>query len=222
MTYEMALALCIVFLVVGIQIFIFRAQWEDFFKTVYQTIQEVVAESRNDQNQNKQTITDQLSNGNVQDDTQDSVKEGLTWERVKDQYAMPLLFVGVFPLYYFIMHKMDFVISEDANMGGIIICAFVIITLLILVLAVYVQNEKNIRRKFWLHLFVTLFIEIGVVFDFHLLMKGYYFESTRGSKSFVASLLFIPLFLSYCNKTNLDWKALQEWKKSENVKKEAF
>lgn len=31
MTYEMALALCIVFLVVGIQIFIFRAQWEDFF-----------------------------------------------------------------------------------------------------------------------------------------------------------------------------------------------
>lgn len=189
---------------------------------MYQTIQEVVAESRNDQNQNKQTITDPFSNGNVQDDTQDSVKEGLTWERVKDQYAMPLLFVGVFPLYYFIMHKMDFVISEDANMGGIIICAFVIITLLILVLAVYVQNEKNIRRKFWLHLFVTLFIEIGVVFDFHLLMKGYYFESTRGSKSFVASLLFIPLFLSYCNKINLDWKALQEWKKSENVKKEAF
>ena len=195
----MALALFIIIVVTGIQITIFRAKWGDFFRLVYETLQELIVEFRN---LDWMSLTEEKQ----------KVKEPLTWARVKYNYAMPCLFVIVFPIFYAVMRSVDIKLHGDSNTATIVICAFIIVALVMLVLYVYGENEKNIRRKFWIELIVALFMEIGVVFDFHLLLEGYYFESARGAKSLVYSLLFIPMFLSYCGKTNRNWKALQDMK----------
>ncbi len=204
MTFEMALAIFIIVAVIGLQLTIYRAKWGEFFKALYELILEIIQTFQN---------TDWEKELAKQKEKQ--VREPFTWERFRYQFAMPLLFLAVFPVYYVLMRKVDVQLGGDMTMGAIVICAFVIISLVMLVLYVYGQNEKNIVRKFWLELIVALFVEIGVVFDFHLLVEGYYFESVRGAKSLAYSLLFIPVFLSYCRKTNQNWKAWQNAKKSQ-------
>ena len=140
------------------------------------------------------------------------MKEPLTLEKIKYNYTIPAVFLIAFPIYYVFMRKLDVQLGNDTNAGAFVISTVVIIGLIMLVVWALGQYEKNLRKKFWMELVVALFIEIGVVFDFHLLIEGYYFESARGAKSLASTVLIIPFYIMYFEKCVHNWKALQDSK----------
>lgn len=205
MTYEMALALLIVILIIGSSFTIFRSTWGPVVRAVYEGIVDIVLSIRN--------IDWKELEEQAEEKRRNKVKEPLTWEKIKYNYTIPAVFLIVFPIYYLFMRKLDVQLGDDMNTGSVVISTVVIIGLIMLVVWALGQYEKNLRRKFWMELVVALFIEIGVVFDFHLLIEGYYFESVRGAKSLASTVLIIPFYIMYFEKCVHNWKALQDSKK---------
>jgi len=150
----------------------------------------------------------------------DAPKEPLTRHNAKQKLAMPMLYIVMFLLFYLPVQWFFTDGKQNQMQGGIIICAGVIAVLLILVIAVFGQQEKNPHRKFWMELIPTLGLELMIVFDVFCLVSGYYTErGARGMKSFLLFLCVgVPWFLSYAGKTQRNWKRIiepEEKKKTE-------
>ena len=137
-------------------------------------------------------------------------KEPLNRRNAGQRLAMPLLFTVMFPVFYLAVSWFLDTGKQDADQGGMILCAAVIAGLAVLVLATFGHYEKHPRRKFWMELAPALGLEFMIAFDVYCLLSGYYIErGARGMKSFLLFLCVgIPWFVSYVNKTQKNWKRM--------------
>lgn len=143
-------------------------------------------------------------------------KEPLTQEQFRYRFTVPLALSVSFVVFFLLMKWLGAIVIQDKAQGGslapMLIFTFVIATLILLVIGVCGHYEKNPRRKFWLGLIITLAMELGVVFDLHLLLSGYFFRGAWQGKRLIASLLFIPVFIEFCVKMQHNWQAWQREK----------
>ena len=137
-------------------------------------------------------------------------KEPLNRRNAGQRLAMPLLFTVMFPVFYLAVSWFLDTGKQDADQGGMILCAAVIAGLAVLVLATFGHYEKHPRRKFWMELAPAVGLEFMSAFDVYCLLSGYYIErGARGMKSFLLFLCVgIPWFVSYVNKTQKNWKRM--------------
>ena len=203
---ETIMFLLIFFALCAIGLVKFHAYWEPFLKSMKDTFVELI---------------DFFSDTNfktlmAEEKAAPKQKEPLTWAMFRYRFAIPLVLTVSFLLFFLMMKQLGTIIMQDkaqsGSLGPMLICAFVIAALVLLVIGVCGHYEKNPRRKFWLGLIITLAMEMGVVFDLLLLLSGYYFRGARQGKSLVYSLLFIPVFIDFCVKTQHNWQAWQREK----------
>jgi uncharacterized membrane protein YozB (DUF420 family) len=142
------------------------------------------------------------------------VREPFTWERVKYHFAMPILFVVMIPVFLMLMCLANVQVENDINSGVIAICLVVIVGLVVIVVWAMSESEKNLHRKFWMELMVALFMEALLVFHLYLFLDGYYYEHAHGAKRMMTAVYAMPFYLIYMEKSNRNWKALQDLKYS--------
>ncbi len=193
----------VMFALAAIAIMKFRAVTAPWLKDIFGGLQTAVAEVKAEE-------------AMKQSEPEQKTHEPITWERVKYHCAMPALFAIAFPIQFVLLRMAAKRIDGSTDIAVTVLGVGVVAGLIVLVLYALAQIEKNPRRKFWMDLIVTLFMELGMVFDFHLLLEGYYFENTRGAKSLAYSLLFIPLWFAYFKRTQRNWQALQDEKRERN------
>lgn len=153
------------------------------------------------------------------DHTEHSSEQTLPCSVFQYKYLIPLVLTICFILFFVLLQSvLSYLQSNDSSSSGaaILLGVGIIALLGILIIAVYYHYEKNPRRRFWLGLLVTLALEAGVVFDLLLFLNGYYFREARQGKRLVYALLFIPVFLGFCLKTQRDWQTWQHAKYSDS------
>ena len=188
----------IAFIICGIGLYIFYYKWEGFMKAVLKTAREAKKEAG--ENAVKAEESAQMN----------ETREPFTRARMKQNFAMPCLYVVLLPVFYLLVKWLLNAGKQDMMHGSVIICGLVIGVLILLVLAAFGHQEKNACRKFWLELIPTLGLELMLVFDVYFLLSGYYAErELRGVKSlFYFLVIGIPWFLSYAYKTQRNWKRM--------------
>lgn len=143
-------------------------------------------------------------------------KEPLTWKMFRYRFAIPLMLTISFLPCFLLMQLFGTIIMQNKAQGGslgaILICAGIIALLVVLVIGVCGHYEKRPRRKFWFRLIITLTLELGIAFDLYLLFNGYFFKNAITTKRFVSALLFVPLFIESCVKTQRNWQSWQREK----------
>ena len=143
----------IVVMICGIGLFIFYYKWEGFAKSVLKIVREIKSELG-------------VEFAKIEEKPQEQVTaKPLTWERIKQNFAMPVLFIVMFPVFYLLLQWLLNGSKEDFTQGAIFICVLVIGVLVALVFSALGQLEKNPRRKFWLELIPTLGLELMLAFD---------------------------------------------------------
>ena len=206
MTSEMQFALIVVLVVIVMSCTIFRSTWGPVFHAVREGIADIVHMiSSTDWRQVIQEHIEKRRN---------KVREPLTWERVKYRFAMPILFVVMIPIVLLVMGLANIRVENDINSGMMAICIGVIVGLAVIVVWALSESEKSLRRKFWMELFVALFMEVLLVFHLYLFLDGYYYEHAHGAKRMMTAVYAMPFYLIYMEKSNRNWKALQDLKQS--------
>lgn len=210
-SFETFIVLFVLLLLCAISLIKFHAYWQPFFESVHTLLVDLVRDFRN-------IDWEAEAAKEAAEKAAPKQKEPLTWEMFRYRFTIPLCLTVSFAVEYFLLYLLRTTLLQDKAQGGslapMLICAFVIAALIILVIAVFGHYEKNPRRKFWLELIVTLTMELIVVSDLHLLLSGYFFRGARQGKSLVYSLLFIPLFVESCVKTQRNWQTWQQEKLS--------
>ena len=208
-SFETFIVLLILLALCAVSLVKFHASWQPFFESVHTLFVDLVRDFRN-------IDWEAEAAKEAAEKAAPKQKEPLTWNRFKYRFTIPLTLTISFLLFFLLMKQLGAIIMEDKAQGGslapMLICAFVIAALVLLVIGVYGHYEKNPRRKFWLGLIITLAMELGVVFDLLLLLSGYFFRGARQGKSLVYSLLFLPVFVQFCVKTQHNWQAWQREK----------
>lgn len=199
---EAMVFLLILLVLCGIGLLKFSAYWLPVFKALYNTLLELVDFFCST---DFKTLTAEAN-------AAPKAKEPLTKSSFLYRFAIPLTLVFSFAVLFLLVRGLNTIIMQNRALAPIVISVGVIILLGFLVVMAFEQSEKNPRRKFWLRLMVTLALEVGVVFDLHLLMSGYFFQNARTGKSLVAALLFIPCFIQSGFKTQRNWQAWQQVK----------
>lgn len=181
--------LVIVIMLVGINLLIFRAKWEPFFKNIYLALKEL------SQNEQQEYLTQNNNNG------KQPFLIKVTW---CDIVMFPLFIIMFFAFYFVVASvQLPFAAKNPAVLPFMIVGA-----LIILVLGVLGYYEKNIQRKFWLEFVTTLALEFIFVFDLSLLLNGYYNHHPHLIKN-IGSLFFIgAFFITYVMRTQRNWKML--------------
>ena len=128
-----------------------------------------------------------------------------SWPEIKVRIFMPLILTFLFPLCYLLV---EIAMSPDELNPFVLFFIIIggLIDLCLMFLAIY---EKNQKKKFWMLLPVVIFMELGVAFDLHLITSGYVFTASRGPKTLMNAILFIPFFLTYAlqlQRTYLRWR----------------
>ena len=128
-----------------------------------------------------------------------------SWPEIKVRIFMPLILTFLFPLCYLVV---EIAMSPDELNPFVLFFIIIggLIDLCLMFLAIY---EKNQKKKFWMLLPVVIFMELGVAFDLHLVTSGYVFTASRGPKTLMNAILFIPFFLTYAlqlQRTYLRWR----------------
>ena len=124
---------------------------------------------------------------------------------IKIRIFMPLILTFLFPLCYFLV---EMAMSPD-ELNPFVLFFIIIGGLIDLCLMFLSFYEKNPQKKFWMLLPVVIFMELGVAFDLHLFTSGYVFTASRGPKTLMNAILFIPFFLTYAlqlQRTYLCWR----------------
>ncbi len=116
-----------------------------------------------------------------------------------------LVLLLLFPIAYLFV-KTVFLWDKTSQTPGITIIAMIIIILITLVIGVFGHYEKNLSRKFWTELIVTLVVEIMVAFSFYYILESD-LPVYRLIKSGGNLLVFeIPFVIFYINKTRCNWQ----------------
>lgn len=181
--------LVIVIMLVSINLLIFRAKWKPFFKSIYLALKELI------QNEQQEDLTQNENN-----EKQPFILK-VTWRDI----AMFPLFIITFFVFYFVATSVQL---PFAAKNPVLLPFMIVGALIILVLGVLGYYEKNIRRKFWMELIITLALEFVFVSNLSLLLNGYYNYHPRLIKN-ISSLFFIgAFFLTYVRRTQHNWKIL--------------
>ena len=115
------------------------------------------------------------------------------------------LFIIMFFAFYFIVSSVQL---PFAAKNPAVLPFMIVGILIVLVLGVLGYCEKNLQRKFWMELIITLALEFVFVFDLSLLLNGYYNYHPRLIKN-ISSLFFIgAFFITYVMRTQRNWKML--------------
>lgn len=203
---EAMVFLLILLILCGIGLLKFSSYWLPVFKALYNTLLELV----------DFFCSTDFKSLTAEENAAPKAKEPLTKSNFLYRFAIPLTLTVSFAVLFLLVKELNTVIMQNQAQGDalapIVISVGVVILLGFLVIMAFEQSEKNPRRKFWLRLMVTLALEVGVVFDLHLLLSGYFFQNARTGKSLVAALLFIPCFIQSGFKTQRNWQAWQQVK----------
>ena len=170
---EAMVFLLILLILCGIGLLKFSAYWLPVFEALYNTILELV----------DFFCSTDLKTLAAEDNTAPKAKKPLTKSNFLYRFAIPLTLTVSFAVLFLLVKGLNTVIMQNQAQGGalapIAISVSVMIFLVFLVMMAFEQSEKNPRRKFWLRLMVTLALEVGVVFDLHLLMSGLLFSKRK-------------------------------------------
>ena len=117
----------IVVMICGISLYIFYYKWEGVMKSVLKIAREAGEE-----------LGEELAKEHASEDKKTS--ELLTWEKIKQNFAMPILFIVIFPLFYLLLQALLNGSKEDFTQGAIFICVLVIGVLVALVFSALGQR----------------------------------------------------------------------------------
>ena len=137
-------------------------------------------------------------------------KESINLVWAKRHLTVPAIFLIVFVVEYVAVSSL--MGSERIEMLFILVFAM----LAMVVLEVLAIDKKAPRVRFQMHLGVAILFEIYFVMDVYLFLSGYYFDDGFRLKRIAGAIGGIFFFFVEAYRTQHNWQALQEMKKTES------